>query len=177
MIYCDLFCLFMILLDRENIVLLVLCGVKFYFVLMVWIDYPTHYAKVLDNRQVYDKQHLLCKQSFISSPISDYNDTYNILYSLYTISNNHITQYPILYGNSWKLSTLLILICLQIIYIHLQNLFDKIIVFQMNFYSIYYSFYIFITILCRGYIYIFNNIVFILFALMSSTRQISSSHF
>lgn len=51
----------MILLDRENIVLFVLCGVKFYFVLIVWIDYPTHYVKVLDNRQVYDKQHLLYK--------------------------------------------------------------------------------------------------------------------
>lgn len=31
--------------------------------------------------------------------------------------------------------------------------------------------------MCRGYIYIFHNIVFILFALMSSTRQISPSHF
>ena len=128
--------------DRENIVLLVLRGVKFYFVLMAWIDYPTHYVKVLDNRQVYDKQHLLRKRSFTSSPISDYNDTYNILYSLCIIPNNYscsiqypITYYPILCGNSWKLSALLILIYLQIIYNHLQNLFDKIIVFQMNFYN------------------------------------------
>jgi hypothetical protein len=44
-----------VLSDKENIVLLVWCGVKFYFVLMAWIDYPTHYVKVLDNRQV------LCK--------------------------------------------------------------------------------------------------------------------
>lgn len=51
----------MILLDRENIVLLVWCGVKFYFVLMVLIDYPTLLYNVLDNRQVYDKQHLLYK--------------------------------------------------------------------------------------------------------------------
>ena len=50
-----------VLSDKENIVLLVWRGVKFYFVLMAWIDYPTHYVKVLDNRQVYDKQHLLCK--------------------------------------------------------------------------------------------------------------------
>lgn len=112
-----------------------------------------------------------------SSPISGYDDTYRILYSLYIISNNPIPWYPILHGNSWKLSTLLILICLQIIYIHLQNLFDKIIVFQIDLSSIYNSFYIFITIVCRGYIYIFHNIFFILFALMSSTRQISHSHF
>lgn len=44
-----------VLSDKENIVLLVWRGVKFYFVLMAWIDYPTHYVKVLDNRQV------LCK--------------------------------------------------------------------------------------------------------------------
>lgn len=80
-----------VLSDRENIVLLVLCGVKFYFVLMAWIDYPTHCVKVLDNMQVYDKQQLLCKRSFTSSPISDYNDTYRILYSLCIIPNNHIT--------------------------------------------------------------------------------------
>nr|DAW83894.1 MAG TPA: hypothetical protein [Bacteriophage sp.] len=43
----------LLLCDRENIVLLVLCGVKFYFVLMAWIDYPTYYVKVLDNRQVF----------------------------------------------------------------------------------------------------------------------------
>lgn len=128
---------------------MVWCGVKFYFVLMVWIDYPTLLHNVLDNRQVYDKQHLLCKQSFIGSPISDYNDTYNILYSLCIIPNNYscsiqypITQYHILCGNSWKLSALLILICLQIIYNHLQNLFDKIIVFQIDF-------------------YIFNHVIFI----------------
>nr|DAM36884.1 MAG TPA: hypothetical protein [Caudoviricetes sp.] len=41
--------------DKENIVLLVWCGVKFYFVLMAWIDYPTLLHNVLDNRQV------LCK--------------------------------------------------------------------------------------------------------------------
>lgn len=58
-----------------------------------------------------------------------------------------------------------------------KNSFDKIIVFQIDLSSIYCSFYIFITIVCRGYIYIFHNIVFILFALMSSTRQISPSHF
>ena len=58
-----------------------------------------------------------------------------------------------------------------------KNSFDKIIVFQIDLSSIYCSFYIFITIVCRGYIYIFNNIVFILFALTSSTRQISPSHF
>lgn len=132
----------MILLDRENIVLFVWCSVKFYFVLMVQIDYPTHYVKVLDNRQVYDKQHLLCKQSFASSPISDYDDTYRILYRLCIISNNHIMQYHILCGNSWKSSALLILIYLQIIYNHLQNLFDKIIVFQIDFYN-------------------FNNVIFI----------------
>lgn len=108
-----------VLSDKENIVLLVWCGVKFYFVLMAWIDYPTHCVKVLDNRQVYDKQQLLCKQSFISNPISDYNDTYNILYSLCIMPNNYscgiqypIAQYPILCGNSWKLSVLLILIFL-----------------------------------------------------------------
>ena len=158
--------------------------VKLQVGLWAWIDYPTHYVKVLDNRQVYDKQQLLCKQSFIDSPISDYNDTYNILYGLCIIPNNYscsiqypITQYHILCGNSWKLSALLILICLQIIYNYLQNLFDKIIVFQIDLSSIYHSFYIFIAILCRGYIYIFHNIVFILFALMSSTRQISPSHF
>nr|DAX70860.1 MAG TPA: hypothetical protein [Caudoviricetes sp.] len=33
----------------------------FISVLMVWIDYPTYYVKVFDNRQVYDKQHLLFK--------------------------------------------------------------------------------------------------------------------
>ena len=138
-----------VLSDRENIVLLVLCGVKFYFVLMAQIDYPTHYVKVLDNRQVYDKQQLLCKQSFISNPILDYNDTYNILYSLCIMPNNYscgiqypIAQYPILCGNSWKLSVLLILIYLQVIYNHLQNLFDKIIVFQIDF-------------------YIFNHVIFI----------------
>lgn len=49
--------LFVILQDRE--ILFCWRGVKFYFVLMAWIDYPTYYAKVLDNRQVYDKQHLL----------------------------------------------------------------------------------------------------------------------
>lgn len=38
--------------DKENIVLLVWCGVKFYFVLMAWIDYPTLLHNVLDNRQV-----------------------------------------------------------------------------------------------------------------------------
>lgn len=109
---------------------------------MAWIDYPTYYAKVLDNRQVYDKQHLLCKQSFIASPISDYNDTYNILYSLCIIPNNYscgiqypITQHPIPCGNSWKLFALQHLIFLQIIYNHLQNLFDKIIVFQIDFYN------------------------------------------
>ena len=132
---CDLFLIVYDFVRQGNIVLLVWCCVKFYFVLMVWIDYPTYYVKVLDNRQVYDKQHLLCKQSFIGSPISDYNDTYNILYSLHTISNNPITQYPILYGNSWKLSALQRLIFLQIIYNHLQNLFDKIIVFQIDFYN------------------------------------------
>lgn len=42
-----------VLSDEENIVLLAWCGVKFYFVLMAWIDYPTHYVKVLDNRQVF----------------------------------------------------------------------------------------------------------------------------
>ena len=101
----------------------------------------------MDNRQVYDKQHLLCKQSFIGSPISDYNDTYNILYSLCIMPNNYscgiqypITQYPIPCGNSWKLSALCPLICLQIIYNHLQNLFDKIIVFQIDLSSIYHSF-------------------------------------
>lgn len=139
----------MILLDRENLVLFVWCSVKFYFVLMVQIDYPTHYVKVLDNRQVYDKQHLLCKQSFASSPISDYDDTYNILYILCIMPNNYscsiqypITQYPIPCGNSWKLSALQHLIFLQIIYNHLQNLFDKIIVFQIDF-------------------YIFNHVIFI----------------
>lgn len=55
---------------------------------------------------------------------------------------NPITQYPILCGNSWELSALLILICLQIIYNYLQNLFDKIIVFQIDF-------------------YIFNHVIFI----------------
>lgn len=64
-----------VLSDKENIVLLVWCGMKFYFVLMAWIDYPTHYVKVLDNRQVYDKQQLLCKQSQSSSPILEYYDT------------------------------------------------------------------------------------------------------
>lgn len=44
-----------VLSDKENIVLLVWCGVKFYFVLMAWIDYPTLLHNVLDNRQV------LCK--------------------------------------------------------------------------------------------------------------------
>ena len=119
------------------------------------------------------------EQSFTSSTISDYNDTYNILYSLCIMPNNHsysilysTTQYPILRGNSWKLSELCTLICPQITVNDLQNLFDKIIVFQMDLSSIYHSFYIFITIICRGYIYIFHNIVFILFALTSSTRQI-----
>lgn len=65
-----------------------------------------------------------------------------------------------------------------IIALHLKpNRFDHNIVFQIDLSSIYHSFYIFITILCRGYIYIFHNIVFILFALMSSTRQISPFHF
>lgn len=58
-----------VLSDKENIVLLVWCGVKFYFVLMAWIDYPTHCVKVLDNRQV------LCKQSQSSNPILEYYDT------------------------------------------------------------------------------------------------------
>lgn len=47
--------------DKENIVLLMWRDVKFYFVLMAWIDYPTLLHNVLDNRQVYDKQQLLCK--------------------------------------------------------------------------------------------------------------------
>ena len=51
-------------------------------------------------------------------------------------------QYPIPCGNNWKLSTLQRLIFLQIIYNHLQNLFDKIIVFQIDFYN-------------------FNNVIFI----------------
>ena len=51
-------------------------------------------------------------------------------------------QYPIPCGNSWKLSALQRLIFLQIIYNHLQNLFDKIIVFQIDFYN-------------------FNNVIFI----------------
>lgn len=41
--------------DKENIVLLMWRDVKFYFVLMAWIDYPTLLHNVLDNRQV------LCK--------------------------------------------------------------------------------------------------------------------
>lgn len=144
----------------------------------MWIDYPTYYAKVLDNRQVYNKQHLLCKRSFTSSPISDYNDTYRILYSLYTISNNHITQYPILYGNSWKLSVLLILICLQIIYNNLQNLFDKIIVFQIDLSSIYHSFYIFITIVYRGVYLHISQYSFYTFCLdVFNTPNISLSFF
>lgn len=114
---------------------------------------------------MYDKQHLLCKQSFIGSPISDYNDTYDILYSLYIISNNPITQYPILCGNSWKLSALCPLICLQIIYNHLQNLFDKIIVFQIDLSSIYNSFYIFITIVCRGVYLHISQYIFYTFCL------------
>lgn len=74
-----------------------------------------------------------------------------------------------LHSASWSVPKLF-----TIIY---KNSFDKNIVFQIDLSSIYHSFYIFITILCRGCIYIFNNIVFILFALMSSTRQISPSHF
>lgn len=59
-----------------------------------------------------------------------------------------------------------------------KNSFDKIIVFQIDLSSIYHSFYILITIVCRGYIYIFHNIVFILFCLdVFNTPNISLSFF
>lgn len=51
-----------------------------------------------------------------------------------------------------------------IIYNHLQNSFDKIIVFQIDLSSIYHSFYIFITILCRG-IFTYFTIYFLYFLL------------
>ena len=35
--------------------------------LVGWMSYPTYYAKMLDNRQVYDKQQVLCKQSFTNN--------------------------------------------------------------------------------------------------------------
>ena len=87
----------------------------------------------------------------------------------------HPIPYHIVSYTTWKqleIIRTLPLVCPQITVNDLQNLFDKIIVFQIDLSSIYHSFYIFITIICRGYIYIFHNIVFLLFALTSSTRQI-----
>ena len=37
------------------------------FCIVGWMSYPTYYAKVLDNRQVYDKQQVLCERSFTNN--------------------------------------------------------------------------------------------------------------
>lgn len=107
--------------------------------------------RTITTRAIYCTVCALCRTTIVTVSITL---SHSILYYMAIVGN---------YQNS-------ALVWSKIIYNLLQNLFDKIIVFQIDLSSIYHSFCIFMTIVYRGYIYIFYNIVFILFALTSSTR-------